>query len=97
VIKSRAALTYAEAQSRIDDARLDDEVTQGLRTLNRLAKVGDAPCDNVYGVAGMAVEGVGLHWPCMAVLVVQACLVVCGQTTAVQTVWSFLNMHVDLE
>lgn len=39
VIRSRAALTYAEAQSRIDDDRLTDELSVSLRTLNRLAKV----------------------------------------------------------
>lgn len=39
VIKSRAALTYAEAQTRIDDERLNDELTQSLRTLMRLGKV----------------------------------------------------------
>jgi exosome complex exonuclease DIS3/RRP44 len=35
VIKSRAAMTYAEAQARIDDPRLEDEVTFGLRQMNR--------------------------------------------------------------
>lgn len=39
VIRSRAALTYAEAQSRIDDDRVQDEVTEGLRMMNRLAKI----------------------------------------------------------
>ncbi|EFN55177.1 hypothetical protein CHLNCDRAFT_35599 [Chlorella variabilis] len=39
VIRSRAALTYAEAQSRIDDARLTDELSINLRTLNQLAKI----------------------------------------------------------
>ncbi|OQV16180.1 Exosome complex exonuclease RRP44 [Hypsibius exemplaris] len=39
VIRSRAALTYGEAQMRIDDASLTDEVTVGLRGLNRLAKI----------------------------------------------------------
>ena len=39
VIKSRAALTYAEAQSRIDDVRLTDEISENLRQLNRLAKI----------------------------------------------------------
>uniref|UniRef100_A0A383VI63 Uncharacterized protein n=1 Tax=Tetradesmus obliquus TaxID=3088 RepID=A0A383VI63_TETOB len=38
VIASRAALTYAEAQTRIDDERLHDEVTLGLRTLMSLSK-----------------------------------------------------------
>ena len=39
VIKSRAALTYAEAQTRIDDERLTDNVSAGLRELNRIAKI----------------------------------------------------------
>jgi len=39
VIKSRAALTYAEAQTRIDDERLTDDVSAGLRELNRIAKI----------------------------------------------------------
>ena len=39
VIRSRAALTYAEAQSRIDDRRLTDEISENLRTMNRLAKI----------------------------------------------------------
>ena len=39
VIRSRAALTYAEAQSRIDDNRLTDEITRNLRTMNALAKI----------------------------------------------------------
>lgn len=39
VIRSRAALTYAEAQMRIDDPNLSDEVTKSLRHLNSLAKV----------------------------------------------------------
>ena len=39
VIKSRAALTYAEAQLKIDDPKQSDEVTIGLRGLNRLAKI----------------------------------------------------------
>ncbi|XP_055345726.1 exosome complex exonuclease RRP44-like [Paramacrobiotus metropolitanus] len=38
-IRSRAALTYAEAQMRIDDKNLQDPVTLGLRGLNRLAKI----------------------------------------------------------
>ena len=38
VIKSEAALSYAEAQMRMDDARLDDPLTTSLRTLNALAK-----------------------------------------------------------
>jgi len=39
VIKSQAALTYAEAQSRIDDERLHDTLSTNLRTLNRIAKI----------------------------------------------------------
>ena len=38
VIKSRAALTYAEAQARIDDDRLQDEITTNLRMMNKIAK-----------------------------------------------------------
>jgi len=39
IIKSRAALTYAEAQLKIDDSKQNDEVTLSLRGLNRLAKI----------------------------------------------------------
>ena len=39
IIKSRAALTYAEAQLKIDDPKQNDEVTLSLRGLNRLAKI----------------------------------------------------------
>ena len=39
VIKSQAALTYAEAQSRIDDERLHDTLSTNLRTMNRIAKI----------------------------------------------------------
>ncbi|KAI3428619.1 hypothetical protein D9Q98_007442 [Chlorella vulgaris] len=39
VIRSRAALTYAEAQSRIDDPRLTDDISTNLRSLNALARV----------------------------------------------------------
>ena len=39
VIRSRAALTYAEAQMRIDDTSKTDTVTASLRHLNRLAKI----------------------------------------------------------
>ncbi len=39
VIRSRAALTYAEAQMRIDDPSLVDPVTESLRRLNTLAKI----------------------------------------------------------
>ncbi|XP_062581168.1 exosome complex exonuclease RRP44-like [Saccostrea cucullata] len=39
VIKSKAALTYAEAQMRIDDPKMTDTVTKSLRNLNSLAKI----------------------------------------------------------
>jgi exosome complex exonuclease DIS3/RRP44 len=39
VIRSRAALTYQEAQSRIDDSRLSDEISENLRQMNRIAKI----------------------------------------------------------
>ena len=39
VIRSRAALTYAEAQMKIDDPKQTDPVTASLRHLNRLAKI----------------------------------------------------------
>lgn len=39
IIRSRAALTYAEAQMRIDDAKQNDVVTISLRRLNKLAKI----------------------------------------------------------
>lgn len=39
VIKSRAALTYAEAQTRIDDERMQDEITCNLRAMNKIAKL----------------------------------------------------------
>jgi len=38
VIRSVAALSYEQAQLRMDDARLVDPLTESLRTLNRLAK-----------------------------------------------------------
>ena len=38
VIASKASLTYEEAQNRIDDDRLQDDITKGIRTLNMLAK-----------------------------------------------------------
>ena len=38
IIRSRAALTYAEAQMRIDDSSMVDPVTTSLRSLNQLAK-----------------------------------------------------------
>ena len=36
--RSEAALTYGEAQDRIDDKSKNDEITKGLRRLNKLAK-----------------------------------------------------------
>lgn len=39
VIKSRAALSYIEAQARMDDSRLMDPVTTDLRNMNSLAKI----------------------------------------------------------
>jgi len=39
IIKSKASLTYGEAQMRIDDVTMQDELTQGLRRLNCLAKI----------------------------------------------------------
>ncbi|KAL6771469.1 hypothetical protein ACKKBG_A26505 [Auxenochlorella protothecoides x Auxenochlorella symbiontica] len=39
IIRSREALTYAEAQARIDDERLTDDVSCNLREMNRLAKI----------------------------------------------------------
>ena len=38
VIKSDAALSYEQAQLRMDDGRMDDPLTTSLRTLNSLAK-----------------------------------------------------------
>ena len=38
VDRSRAAFTYAEAQARIDDSRLTDELSEGLRSMNVIAK-----------------------------------------------------------
>ena len=35
----QAALTYAEAQMRIDDPTMTDNVTKSLRNLNKLAKI----------------------------------------------------------
>uniref|UniRef100_A0A8D3B4M8 Exosome complex exonuclease RRP44 n=1 Tax=Scophthalmus maximus TaxID=52904 RepID=A0A8D3B4M8_SCOMX len=37
-INSKASLTYAEAQMRIDDTNMNDEITKSLRGLNKLAK-----------------------------------------------------------
>ncbi|XP_066562657.1 exosome complex exonuclease RRP44 [Amia ocellicauda] len=39
VINSKASLTYAEAQMRIDDLSMNDEITKSLRGLNALAKI----------------------------------------------------------
>ena len=39
LIKSTAALTYAEAQARMDDEKLDDELTLSLRRLLKLSRV----------------------------------------------------------
>ncbi|KAF8940521.1 hypothetical protein EDD21DRAFT_380965 [Dissophora ornata] len=38
VIASKASLTYEEAQNRIDDERMQDDITKGIRILNQLAK-----------------------------------------------------------
>lgn len=38
VVRSRAALSYSEAQSRIDDERWRDPTTESLRRLNALSK-----------------------------------------------------------
>ncbi|MBN3286432.1 RRP44 exonuclease, partial [Polyodon spathula] len=39
VINSKASLTYAEAQMRIGDTSMNDEITRSLRGLTRLAKI----------------------------------------------------------
>ncbi|XP_068865316.1 exosome complex exonuclease RRP44 isoform X2 [Aphelocoma coerulescens] len=39
IINSKASLTYAEAQMRIDSATMNDAITTSLRGLNKLAKV----------------------------------------------------------
>ncbi|XP_038592909.1 exosome complex exonuclease RRP44 [Micropterus salmoides] len=39
VIDSKASLTYAEAQMRIDDTTMNDDITKSLRGLNKLAKI----------------------------------------------------------
>ncbi|XP_026529266.1 exosome complex exonuclease RRP44 [Notechis scutatus] len=39
VINSKASLTYAEAQMKIDSATLKDDITASLRGLNKLAKI----------------------------------------------------------
>ncbi|KAG0246451.1 mitotic control protein dis3 [Mortierella sp. GBAus27b] len=38
VIASKASFTYEEAQNRIDDDRMQDDLTKGIRILNQLAK-----------------------------------------------------------
>ena len=38
IIKSKAAMTYEQAQNRIDDSNDQDELTQGLRNLLKLSK-----------------------------------------------------------
>ncbi|KAK9765188.1 exosome catalytic subunit dis3 [Basidiobolus ranarum] len=38
IIASKASLTYDEAQLRIDDERMQDDLTKGIRVLNNLAK-----------------------------------------------------------
>lgn len=35
----QASLTYAEAQMRIDDTSMSDDITKSLRGLNKLAKI----------------------------------------------------------
>ncbi|KAJ3336323.1 exosome catalytic subunit dis3 [Gonapodya sp. JEL0774] len=39
VIRSKASLTYEEAQARMDDSLQTDPITTGIRNLNKLAKV----------------------------------------------------------
>lgn len=39
VIRSKFSFTYEEAQTRIDDERMQDDVTKGIRTLNKFAKI----------------------------------------------------------
>ncbi|KAG8517535.1 Exosome complex exonuclease RRP44, partial [Galemys pyrenaicus] len=39
VINSKASLTYAEAQMRIDSSTMNDDITTSLRGLNKLAKI----------------------------------------------------------
>jgi len=39
VIRSCAALSYIEAQARMDDSRLVDPITVDLRNMNSLAKI----------------------------------------------------------
>ncbi|CAO3623431.1 unnamed protein product [Mucor hiemalis] len=39
VIRSKFSFTYEEAQTRIDDDRMQDDVTKGIRVLNKFAKI----------------------------------------------------------
>ncbi|KAI8993271.1 hypothetical protein BDB01DRAFT_716146 [Pilobolus umbonatus] len=39
VIRSKFSFTYEEAQNRIDDERMQDDVTKGIRVLNKFAKI----------------------------------------------------------
>ena len=39
MILSKASLTYAQAQMKIDDKNLNDDLTLGLRRLNKIAKI----------------------------------------------------------
>ncbi|CAO3652055.1 unnamed protein product [Cunninghamella echinulata] len=39
IIRSKHSFTYEEAQNRIDDSRMQDEVTKGIRILNKFAKI----------------------------------------------------------
>lgn len=39
IINSKASLTYAEAQMKIDDTTMNDDITKSLRGLNKLAKI----------------------------------------------------------
>lgn len=39
VIRSKFSFTYEEAQTRIDDERMQDDVTKGIRVLNKFAKI----------------------------------------------------------
>ncbi|GAA5803489.1 hypothetical protein EDC94DRAFT_565135 [Helicostylum pulchrum] len=39
IIRSKFSFTYEEAQTRIDDERMQDDVTKGIRVLNKFAKI----------------------------------------------------------
>ncbi|CEP19826.1 hypothetical protein [Parasitella parasitica] len=39
VIRSKHSFTYEEAQTRIDDERMQDPITKGIRVLNKFAKI----------------------------------------------------------